>query len=306
MIAIVVHGPDFASSENLTRVFKKWGDVNLICINPSDWRRYDEGLLYDEHTEDKIHSVLDQSDIIFLGDATSLLCLAKTCPALDWVNWCKSKTTIAYFGDSAYFKNPRFYDGLCEAMGVKRLFLLPNLMPLTSLSAVPLHHPMPVRWVDKDENLSVAHAPGRDGKALQKGTEIIEIIVAELQGNYEFDYKRLQYLTIKECLEIKNTAHIVIDQMPLNGVPYGMGRTGTEALAVGSAVMTRMYDTSVLRGFFEPPPTLDIQNEKQLQEKLGILLGNRDNLGKVQKESLAWAEEHVAFDKWLDYIGRYL
>lgn len=306
MISIIVYGPDFACSENLTKVLSKWGKVQLICVNHSDWRNYDEGLVYNEDTRDEIHSILDSSHVLFLGGATSIHCLAKIAPSVNWLNWAKSKTVMAYFGDSAYFKSPRFYDGICTALGVNTLFLLPNLMPLSGINAVPLHHPMPVKWVDKDENLTIVHAPGRDGKAMQKGTETIEIAITELKDEYNFEYKRLMYLTIEECLNVKNSAHIVIDQIPPDGVPYGLGRTGTEGLATGSAVFTRMYDTSVLQGYFEPPPVVDVQNEKDLILELGNLLGDTNKLTSLQNHSLAWAQEHIAFEPWLKYVEKYI
>lgn len=305
MISILVHGPDFASSENLTRALSLWDTTQLICINKSDWREYDEGLVYSEKTKEKIHDVLDRSHTLFLGDATSIHCLAQISPATNWVKWASTKRVIPYFGDSAYFKHPQFYNGLINALGAKVLFLLPNLLPLNK-KAIPLHHPMHVRWVDKNKNLTVVHAPGRDGKADQKGTELIEIAITELENDFEFDYKRLMHLTIEECLNVKNSAHIVVDQLPPKGRPYGLGRTGTEALAVGSAVVTRLYDTSVLDKFFDTPPVIDVQSEKQLILELGKLLGNRDKLFNVQKESLEWAAENIDYPQWLGYVEKYI
>jgi len=305
MISILVHGPDFASSENLTKALSLWGTTQLICINKSDWREYDEGLVYSEETKDEIHDVLDRSHTLFLGDATSVHSLAKISPSSNWISWASTKRVIPYFGDSAYFKHPQFYNGLVNALGAKTLFLLPNLIPLNK-NAVPLHHPMPVQWVDKNEDLTIVHAPGRDGKAAQKGTETIEIAITELENDFEFEYKRLMHLTIDECLNVKNSAHIVIDQLPPDGVPYGIGRTGTEALAVGSAVVTRLYDTGVLDGFFEKPPVIDVQSEEQLILELGKLLEDKDKLFKIQKESLSWAAENIDYPQWLKYIERYI
>lgn len=306
MISILVHGPDFASSENLTRAFALWDDVQLISIHPSDWREYDEGLLVDNSNIEQAHDILNESDMLFLGDATSTLALAKVSPDVNWLDWARSKNIIAYFGDSAYFKHPQFYDGLCEELDIRRLFLLPNLMPLTKIEAVPLHHPMYVEETAKAEVLTIAHAPGRDGKAGQKGTDVIEPVINELQDIYEFEYVRIMYLTIEECLYVKGRAHIVIDQLPPVGVPFGLGRTGTEALAAGSAVITKLYDTSVLKCYFDPPPIIDVQEASDLELALTHLIEDKDVLTSVQEASLQWSKEVIAYKPWLEYVGKYI
>jgi len=278
----------------------------LPVLRTSDWREYDEGILADEDNMDLVHHVLDQSSMIVLGDATSVYALAKVCPDINWLQWARSKDIIAYFGDSAYFKHPWFYDGLCAEMNVNRLFLLPNLMPLTKLDAIPLHHPMDVGETEKAETLTIAHAPGRDGKAGQKGTEIVERVINKLNKEYAFDYLRIMYMTIKECLYVKGQAHIVIDQLPPDGVPFGLGRTGTEALAVGSAVITKLYDTYVLKCYFPPPPVIDIRDEEGLELALIRLLEDRDVLTSIQAISLEWAQENIAYEPWLEYVGRHI
>jgi hypothetical protein len=306
-IAILVHGPDFACSENLTKAFALWGETRLISIHPSDWRDYDPGLLvHDDETLEEARAIVEIADLIVLGDATSFYTLARVSPRRQWLKWANRKNLSVFFGDSAYFKYPRYFDGLCMEAGIFQAFFLPNLIPFTSLKAIPLHHPMPVMVSDKAEKLTVMHAPGRDGKAAQKGTVEIEEVVAELQEEMDFDYRRLMYLTLEECLRIKATAHVVVDQLPPPGLPSGLGRTGLEALAAASAVVTSMYDESLVDGFFPYPPAMPIHSQDDLRKVLRRLLEDAEQLSAIRDQSIAWAMENVELEPWLRYVGRHL
>ena len=305
-IAILVYGPDFACSENLTQVFKAWGDVQLISLTPSDWRGYNPGLLATTPEAIKTaQQIMSRVDLIILGDATAVNTLSVVSPDTNWLHWAANKQIMAYFGDSAYFKHSRFYDGLMLDLGA-RLFLLPNLIPLSEIDAIPLHHPMPVRSATKAERLTIMHAPGRDGKAGQKGTEQIEIVIERLKEDFDFDYERLMGLTITDCLRKKATAHIVIDQVPPNGAVHGLGRTGTEALAAGSMVISKMYAIDVLDGYFTPPPVVDVQNEQALYDTLCEHLTNPQLVKRACVKSRDWAADNIGFDAWLTYVGKYL
>jgi hypothetical protein len=305
-IAILVHGPDFACSENLTRAFSLWGETRLVSLRESDWRGYDPGLVASEATMPEVRAVVDAADVLVLGDATALWALGRVSPVADWVKWARTKKVVAFFGDSAYHNHHQFYDGLCVEVGVRRLFLLPNLVPLTALDAVPLHHPMPAAEHRKAERLTVMHAPGRDGKAVAKGTAEIERAVERLQEELDFDYQRLMHLTLAECLAVKGAAHVVVDQVPPPGAIHGLGRSGLEALAAGSAVASRMYDAGLVRGFFDPPPVVNVKNGEHLEHKLRRLLEDGTLREDLMRRSLEWARQNVELEPWLSYVARYI
>lgn len=150
------------------------------------------------------------------------------------------------------------------------------------------------------------HAPGRDGKAIVKGTETIELVIGRLKEEFDFDYQRLTSMTIADCLKLKSTAHIVIDQMPPDGYINGLGRTGTEALGCGSLVMSKMYDANNLGSCFEMPPVVDVQNEQQLYRELRGYLESPEMIKQMGAESLRWARQNIEFGKWIQYVGKYL
>ena len=257
--------------------------------------------------KEEARAVVETADIIFLGDSMSLNALAVACPDTDWMSWTRRKNNIvAYFGDSAYHYNARMYDGILTELNIKRLFLLPNLIPLTTLDAIPLHHPVPVADTPKADKLTIVHAPGRMGKATAKGTLTIEDVLDKLALDFKFNYKRLEGYTIETCLKIKATAHIVIDQLPQPGLIHGLGRVGVESLGCGSAVLSKMYDWRVLQGFFNVPPVIDIRTPSDLNAKLHGLLEDSEMLRTAQEVALEWAAETVAYDKWLSYVEKYL
>ena len=86
MISILVHGPDFACSENLTRVFDAWGDVQLISLNDTDWREYDPGTIITDENKLALRQSVEESDLVILGDATSFKALIAIAPD-NWQAW---------------------------------------------------------------------------------------------------------------------------------------------------------------------------------------------------------------------------
>jgi len=202
MISILVHGPDFACSENLTKVFEAWSDVQLISLNDTDWRQYDPGLIVTDETREQALEIVNQSDLVMLGDATAFKTLYAIAPRY-WRRWARNLPMCAFFGDTAYFKEHEHYDSLCLDLNIEPVFLLPNLIPLASIPVIPLHHPMPVMRANRGENVNIMHSPGRNGKAAQKGTEVIEQVLARFEA-YEFNYTRIMHKTLAECLQLKS------------------------------------------------------------------------------------------------------
>ncbi len=303
-VVVLVHGPDFACSENLTLAF----GARLVSLTAGpDWLDLDPGiLLTDEDVVDEARALVDEADLVVLGDALAFHCLARL-GGRRWLAWAKRLPLVAFFGDSFYYAHPAFYDGLVEAARVRCLFLLPNLVPLTDLDAVPLHHPMPVMRHEKTDETSIMHAPGRDGKAVVKGTRAIEEVLRWLKKDgYSFEYQKLMYLPLDECLAVKGTAHIVIDQLPPSGSPRGLGRTGLESLAAGSVVLTDLYPPGLVRGYFPVPPAMPVHDQQELRNALAGSLESAAGREALQAEGQAWVAEHVEFKPWREYVERYL
>lgn len=305
MISILVHGPDFACSENLTRAFDAWGDTQLISLTDTDWRQYDPGLIVTDETRERALEIVNESELVLLGDATAFKTLYAIAPR-QWREWARGLPMVGFFGDSAYFKDSERYDLLCTDLQIEPVFLLPNLIPLASIPVIPLHHPMPVMPSMRGATVTIMHSPGRDGKAEQKGTEAIERVLHKLKEDYRFDYLRIMYKTLVECLQLKAQAHIFIDQLPPPNLPSGVGRSGLEALALGCATMSTLYDPANVDGYFDPPPVLAIRDAAGLEAGLRSLLNSPHKIEKAGQRGVEWIRETVAFEPWLEYVGRFL
>jgi len=304
MISILVHGPDFACSENLTRAFALWDDVQLISFADTDWRQYDPGLIVTDDTREQALEIVNNSSLVLLGDATAFKTLYAIAPRR-WRVWARNLPLVAFFGDTAYFRKPEYYDQLCQDLQISPVFLLPNLIPLASVPVVPLHHPMPVMKSNHGDGVVIMHSPGRDGKAQQKGTAAIEQVLARFM-DYEFTYTRIMYKTLAECLKLKSQAHIFIDQLPPPGIPSGVGRSGLEALAFGSATFSAMYDPACVDGYFDPPPVLAIRDSATLAGGLRSLLDYPRKRERAGQRGVEWVRRTVDFKPWLEYVGRFV
>lgn len=306
MINILVHGPDFACSENLTRVFDAWGDVQLISLNDTDWREYDPGTIITAENTTELRQSVEESSLVLLGDATAFKALRAIAPKR-WKPWARKLNLAAFFGDSAYFNKPEYFDQLCQDLNIGTVFLLPNLVPLATIPVVPLHHPMPVMPQNRHPDLTIMHSPGRPGKAGQKGTGAIEAVLQRIASDgFEFRYERIMYTPLVECLRLKAQAHIFIDQLPPPDLPSGVGRSGLEALALGCATFSTMYDPAIVDGYFDPPPVLGVRSEETLEAGLRAILSKPHRRERAGQRGTEWVKRTVEFEPWLEYVGRFV
>jgi hypothetical protein len=308
-IAVCVYGPEFACTENLLKAFAKWGEVRLFSTLPSDWRGYDTGLLLNsKEARQEAKEYCNEADLIWLGDSISVVCLGQI-GGPEWIKWakCINAKIAGLWGDSTYFLYPNYIDGISTYLGLTT-FVLPDLRPKSNIRAIPLHHPQIMLPGEKTPEISIMHSPCRDGKAVQKGTPAIEEIIVKLQADEElsFSYKRLTYLTFDECIALKKTCHIFIDQMPPEGKPRGLGRSGLEGLATGAVTLCDAYEPKEVDGYFDYPPIVIVKNQEQLEAELRDLLTNQERRERLQKESTDWVRDNIELDAWLKYVGSYL
>jgi len=114
------------------------------------------------------------------------------------------------------------------------------------------------------------------------------------------------YQTIEECLKIKSTAHIFIDQMPPLGWPRGLGRSGLEGMAVGAVTLSDIYPAGNLKTYFKMPPVVRISDKDILYKELKSLLTDEERRKRLRKESLDWIADTVAPEPWLIYVEKWL
>ena len=221
----------------------------------------------------------------------------------------KEQRWIAFWGDTAYWQGASIYNELAGQLGIKTVFAMMDIMPVAPKGAIPLCHPVEdVERGLRSNLLTIAHSPRTENKRHLKGTGQIERAVNRLYS----EFPDLRYMTIidlpwRDCLNLKSQAHIFIDQIPEPGMAAGLGRSGEEALAFGSIVLTALHGEEYLDGFFPPPPVVKVYDEEQLYTELRRLCRmSCEELELMGTEGRAWAEQYLLFSGWLDYVGRYV
>lgn len=308
MITILALDTSFAAVGYMRAAFSQWEETRLITLLNNDRYPQDTDILLTNETVAKCRALVEDSRFTVLGDGAGFGkgMIARLAPDPEWA---RQQQWVPFFGDSAYFLHHKSYNEQLYDLGVKQFFVLPNLLPQAPPGAVPLHHPLPPLEIPgKHQKLTVTHSYAYAGKKHQKGTEIIEQVITELQAEAEFDfaYIPLTQMTHAEAMALKGRCHIVIDQIPQGDRPAGLGRSGTEGLGLGCVVLSRMYPWHCLRGFMKPPPVTSIYDAASLRFHLEPYLRHRDLVETIGAESRVWAEKYLFYDTWLDYFEHWL
>lgn len=306
MITIVACNPTFAAAYNLRRAFSLWEETRLITLDTHPlWAGEDDIILTTDNALD-CRRLIEGSRFTMIADAAGL---DETLSLLGGIEWAKEQWWIPFWGDSAYWNNPAHYSELADTIGVKTTFAMMDIMSRAP-GAIPLCHPVEDTGYSpvKSHSLKIMHSPRTANKRKQKGTERIERVIAQLWQEFpKMHFSSLMNLPWRECLNLKREAHIFIDQIPDPGLAAGLGRSGEEALAFGSVVLTALNGEQYLEGYFPPPPVIKVYDEEGLYSELRQLcLMNREEVEAKGQESRAWAEKHLLFEGWLEYVGRFI
>jgi len=306
-IAVLGESPAFPI--NIVDAFSLRHEARLFSGTPSDYRQQDAGTVLDtEANQQEARQFIATADLLFISGVSSLRCLAMLAGS-DWVRWLKGLPGrfVLYIVDTPYWFEPKYWDGLVDALQPSTLFIMPDMFPLTSLKAVPLFYPHRLNHGVKDEQVTVIFSPGNKRKAETKGTAEIEEAIRSLQQDeVDFVYKRLMYETYADTLKAKGAAHIMIDRLPPMGQPDGMGNTGMEGLAAGMAVLTNIYDQSHTDPYFERPPIIDVKNRYDLYTGLRTLVTDNEWCQQVGQAGQDWLKRNFELEPWLDYVEKYL
>lgn len=312
MITLLAYDTSFAAAYYLKKAFSLWEETRLIAMLPhTRWPEDTDIILTDDNAAD-CRELIERSRFTMFADASGIWAgmLEKLAPnPARWQAWAKKQRWVGFFGDTPYFYEPAYYNALMEEIKARALFILPDLMPLAPAGAVPLSHPVE-RYapIKKAGPLTIMHSPGTQKKRRQKGSERVERVIARLQARYPFKYQTLMGLPHQECIALKSSAHIFIDQVPNPGRAAGLGRSGEEGLALGCVVLSSIYPQSSVEGFFEYPPVRPVYDDDSLYTALDQLIGGstKEQLKQYMDESLAWAEKYLYFEGWLAYVEQHL
>lgn len=309
MIAVLAVDPSFGGAQNVKAALSALDDTVLLCTHLDKWRKRPAETI-DHHvtkeTAKKCAGIVRQAQFIFLIGGSALTVLGKL-PG--YAEWTKGMRLAAWVTDSYYRANARACIIAFTHLGCEVMFAQPDDTYLKSVpaDAVPLFHPISLAVQgEKPDVLTVMHSPGTIHKRKQKGTDVIERVVARLAGKYTFQYRCLIRLPHDECLRQKAAAHIFIDKLP---TPHGavLGKSGLEAMASESAVVCTQSGLDFCKFYFEPPPLFTARDEHTLEETLERLfrMNSRDLL-RAGAKSRTWIERYWGLENgaWLEYFRR--
>lgn len=306
MITILACNPTFGAAYNLRRAFSLWEPTRLITLDTHPLWEGEEDIILTADTVTDCRDIIEDSRFTMIADAAGL----KESLALLGMTWAAKQRWVAFWGDTAYWQNAAFYDDLVSQLGVKTVFAMMDIMREAPDWAIPLCHPVEDMGQSKKSQVSlkIMHSPRTVNKRKLKGTDKIERVISRLWQEFpKMYFSSLMGLPWRDCLDLKKEAHIFIDQIPDAGMAAGLGRSGEEALAFGSVVLTALHGEEHLEGYFPPPPVIKVYDEEQLYIELRILcLLSREEVEVKGQASRAWAEKHLLFEGWLEYVGRWL
>ncbi|MGB9719876.1 MAG: hypothetical protein ACPL28_00120 [bacterium] len=132
--------------------------------------------------------------------------------------------------------------------------------------------------------LKVGHSPTRRAA---KGTEEIVTIVEKLKKKIRFEFLLIEGVSHKECMELKATCDIGIDQIG-NYAGTAYGRSGLEFLGLGIPTITEIPEEYE---YLLPAHPFVNANKQTLEEVLYSLLTNPDLRNKKRNQGIKWVRE---------------
>lgn len=300
MITILAYNPSFGAAYNLKRAFSLWEETRLITLNSHPLWPGEDDIILTAETVSLCRELIEQSTFTMIADAAGLVKM------LAMLRPFKTRRLIAFWGDTAYWQSPDDYNELARELEVSVTFAMIDIMPIAPKGTIPLCHPVldvGYEAIKTYPPIQLMHSPRTENKRALKGSDTIERVVSHFP---DVAYSALMGLSWRECLDRKRQAHIFIDQLPAPGLAAGLGRSGEEALAFGSVVLTALHGEEYLEGYFPPPPVVKVYNENKLFAELDRLISQPETLTETGQEGRVWAEQWLLFSGWLDYVSRFL
>ncbi len=331
-IVIVADNPSMGATYRLPAVFRSVGiEARSIVRQPDGFREWPVDLL---SSDADAWPTLDAADVVLLIGTTAWKVVLGLCPDAAVYDWAKERRIVAWEVESFYPRHAlEVQTNVYERIGLARHFAMPDLIPSVPrmmlpdgtydpvVDAVPLLQPMVVAdsVPAKSWPPLIVHSPGTHRKAEQKGTATIMGALDEvMRMGHRFRAKVLYYAPHIEVLSAKLGATIVIDQLPGDDQPYGLGNSGLEGLASGAVTITRSYNETLTKGYFRHPPILNADNQGHLVHQIDLVLRTLKDWSVAplsdqctvnptwvdvrQAASIKWAQQHVSYRAWAEYF----
>lgn len=188
-------------------------------------------------------------------------------------------------------------EGSARYLGLENLevLVMPDLIPFLphGLSYRPFYQAIPeisLVGVEKSSKKLVSHSPGFKFRSGAKGTFIIE----EILGGYQLDI--IHSVSWEDCLKRKARSWIFIDQIVSTDFGYkgGLGKSGLEAMLVGSLTLTSGEQPLTLP-HFPPPPVILVDESNLLKTVKHYLTKDAERLSVVDAQQ-EWVRKYSNVD----------
>ena len=131
-----------------------------------------------------------------------------------------------------------------------------------------------------------------------KGTRPIEAALEALQGEYDFEYRRIEKMNHEEAIKLYRHADLIVDQILCGS--YGL--LSVESMALAKPVITYIRD-DLLETF---PPELPIvsANPDTIKETIASLLEDASLRRELGLRGRAYVEKYHAKEVVTDQLER--
>lgn len=145
---------------------------------------------------------------------------------------------------------------------------------------------LPHKEVNENDVVRIIHTPSN---RKYKGTELIIKVIEKISKERKIEFILLENKSRDLILEIKRKCDISIDQVGGRMGGTGYGKAGLESLGMGIPTITNM--TKEYFEWLPENPFIVANNEKELYEKLSMLIEDKKLREEIGSKGKLWVEK---------------
>jgi len=291
MIIIIAKHAAWGAADNFYRAFKSQGYPSvLLCLKDDKYNRTGQEKIVTKLDKTNINFWLnkckEKDNALFICSPTTIQSLIKKFGKEVICNYFSNiRKKIIFITGTEYLRNYKKWNIFLYKYNFHYKFAEAEMVSLSS-SNIFLCHPMEYLIPEKENIITISHAPGLVERPEKKGTPIILSTIDKLKCKFDFNYEHIVGVDFKECLYRKGKSHIFIDQ--INPSVGGIGKNGYEGLALGCVTLSSVNSFKKLKEIDCIPPVINVNTEDDLFNELFKLLSDQKLLKEKLKESRVW------------------
>jgi len=212
--------------------------------------------------------------------------------------------------DTYYVRNYQRLNEEFEKVGAK-VYAMQDLMRYrVGLPTEIYYQPIEIDDIEvvKNQKFTICHSPGVKSKTNQKGTiQITETINRYIANNNNATYSLITDASYKECLLEKSKSHLFVDQLPPDndyGYMGGVGKSGLEAMLLGSVVLTKGEIGNYNEETYPEAPIQVFQSEQELYKAIDFFQQNPEVLKFIAEVQQAWARNFINYEFVANHVSK--